>query len=307
MENKYIYDYTRKVFPSLQIETISKMNSLSQNEVFLIKLSNGKKIVLKKYPYKYEARFNGEIEILKELESVDIPSPMIIDFDAKNLMLIEEFMQGQLLLGEMGGESFDSNIMKDIGWKLAKLHKVSASEVWQDKNKINTKEDWLVFTEARNNSNLKDLEVNGLVSAEQLSMISGYLKKFIKVLGKSSILLCPIHGDYNPMNILIQEGKTSGIFDFEIHRIAHNLNDLGIAYYWYKFYDKGELFAPFIEGYSSEIDITGEDNYLIEVYYIMQVIGAISFLHKNKLDKNAIERLKFLLNEFLAKPNVQWV
>lgn len=301
MENKYIYDYIEKIFPSIKIITISKMNGLSQSEVFLIKLSNNKKIVLKKYPEKYRARFNGEIEILKELEYVDIPSPNLIDFDIENLLLIEEFIEGNLLFEEMKRDGFELNVMKDVGEILAKLHKIPISEIWQDKNKINTREDWLKFTEARNKSNLKDLQTNDIISSEQLSIISDYLEKFMKALNKSDLFLCPIHGDYNPMNILIRGEKTGGVFDFEIHRIAHNLNDLGIVYYWYEFYNKRELFAPFIEGYSQEINITSEDRYLIESYYIMQVIGAISFLVKNKLDEKAVERLKTLLNEFLAK------
>ena len=217
------------------------------------------------------------------------------------MFLIEEYIEGELLYDEMNKNNFDQNIMFSVGKKLAELHKFLIKDVWQDKNKINNKEEWISSVEKRNKSNLQDLEKNKIVSSNQINFLKEYLNNFLNKLKNGKVLLCPIHGDYSPKNVLIRGLEVKGIFDFEIHRIAHNLNDLGIVYYWYKFHDKEKLFLSLLEGYSKIIEVTENEKELIKAYYIMQVIGAISFLIKENIDKKALIKLKRLLSEFFEQ------
>lgn len=299
MENEIILEQMKKIYPDSKIVEISNMQGLSSSKIFLVKIDSGKKIIFKIYPKNHKERLEKEINILKELESDKIPSPRLIHYHIEKLLLIEEYIEGKLLYEEMNKENFDSRVMVSVGKKLAELHKLPIKEIWQDKNKINNKKEWINSVDKRNLSNLKDLRENNVISTNQLNILKKYMDNFSKELENYEVYLCPIHGDYNPKNIIIDGIDVKGIFDFEIHRIAHNLNDLGIVYYWYKFYDKEILFLPLLEGYTQKIMIIEKDKSLIKKYYVMQIIGALSFLIKNNLDEVAVIKLKKLLNECL--------
>lgn len=301
MKNEIILEQMKKIYPDSKIVGISNMRGLSSSKIFLVKLDSGKKIIFKIYPKSHKARLEKEINILKELESEKIPSPRLIHYDIERLFLIEEYIEGKLLYDKINEENFDLRVMISVGKKLAELHKLPIKDIWQDKNKINNKKEWIKSVDKRNHSNLKDLKENNVIFINQLNILKKYMNNFSNELENYEVHLCPIHGDYNPKNILIEGIDVKGIFDFEIHRIAHNLNDLGIVYYWYKFYDKEILFLPLLKGYTQKIRITEKDKLLIEKYYAMQVIGALSFLIKNNLDGDAVIKLKKLLNEFLEQ------
>lgn len=83
--------------------------------------------------------------------------------------------------------------------------------------------------------------------------------------------------------------------------MAHNTNELGIVYYWYKFYDVEKLFHQLLRGYTANVNINPNSERFIEFYYSMQVIGALSFLLKTNSNREAIFRLKCMLREFLEK------
>jgi tRNA A-37 threonylcarbamoyl transferase component Bud32 len=301
MKNKLIFEQVREVFPSSNVLKIVELNQgLSSSKIFMIRISSpSKKIILKVYPKTYENRLKKEIKILTELNQSDIPSPKIIHYDFKKLVLIMEYIQGVNLFEYFSAKKVDGKSLVSVGKNLARIHKLPIKEIWQDKKGIKSKKDWISFVEQRNKSNLLDIVNFSLLPEEQVNFLEEYLAEFLIKLQSSEIFLCPMHGDYSPKNILINKSQVSGILDFEIHRVGHNLNDLGIAYYWYKFYSREDLFYLILKGYKEELNLKKLDNLSIEPYYIMQVIGALSFLAKENTDKEAVSRLKNLLNEFL--------
>jgi Ser/Thr protein kinase RdoA (MazF antagonist) len=301
MEKELILEELKKIYPNKCVLEISSMYGLSSNKIFLVKLNSGIKIVFKLYPENYKKRLEKEINILKELKRDKIPAPKLIHSDTEKLFLIEEYIEGHLLYDEIEKEDFNPLVMVSVGKGFAQLHKLPKKRIWQDKNKINNKEDWIESVILRNSSNLKVLINYNVFPEKQIKIIRDYLDDFPNILETSEIYLCPIHGDYNPKNIIIDNLNVKGIFDFEMHRIGHNLNDLGIASYWYNFYGKKELFHFLLEGYSKIIEISKNDKKQIEVYYVMQLVGALSFLIKNDLDQKAVAKIKELLNKFFEK------
>ncbi|MDP3027539.1 MAG: aminoglycoside phosphotransferase family protein [Nanoarchaeota archaeon] len=304
MENeKLILEQMEKIFPDYKISKIDKLDTgLSSSKIFLVSIRDkNQKFIFKIYPKDYKKRLEKEVNILRELKSSNIPLPNLIHFSLKKLFLIEEYIEGKILYKIMDEMNFDKRIMISVGKSLARIHQLPPKEIWQNEEKIQNKKSWIISVEKRNSSNLKDILQFKIVSENNINFLKKYLKNFIQKIKTSKVFLCPVHGDYNPQNIIINDFEVKGIFDFEIHRIGHNLNDLGIAYYWYKFYAREELFHYLLKGYSEIIQLTNEDRSFIETYYIMQVIGALSFLIKNNLDKDAVLRLKNLLNYFLEE------
>jgi len=284
------------IFPNRNIRQVERLNSLSSNKIFRVSFSDPDgDVIIKSFPEDYKERMKKEIDILRILERHKIPSPKLLLIDYDKMMIVESFLKGKTLLDIMLQKDTSDSMMKMVGRELKKIHNIKDSELWQDTKQIITnKDEWLFSVIRRNELNLNDIKNQKIVNILPIERIKKYLEEFVVELKKSEIFLCPIHGDFNPANILIENSHITGILDFENHRIAHNLNELGIIYYWFKFYSKEHFFQILLDGYSKNIN-----KKIIEGYYLMQIIGALSFLIKNELDKKAVLRLKEMLNEFI--------
>ena len=295
---------------NLEFRPIRKINllegGLSKSRNYKIILEDGRNLFVKIFPISYENRIKKEEIALRLLKNTEIPAPKLFyinyEFNNGEGVLIQEYIEGRSLKNILKKGSFNKRTLEESGKFLAKLHKYSFMGEWQDpKSKIKSKEEWIKEkVKKRNNSNIENLKKLEILSAEKIRRMEKYIDNFEKELNSYDFKLCPLHGDYNLENIMINEGKVKGILDFEQHHMGHNLSDLGIAYYWFKFEGFERLFNFFLEGYKKEFAVKMDITRFLHGYYIMQVIGAISFLSKEKSSEKPLEILKDMLSEFVS-------
>ncbi|MFW5846878.1 MAG: phosphotransferase [Nanoarchaeota archaeon] len=287
-----------------EIKTLK--GGLSESKNYKIILEGDKSLFVKIFPRAYEKRIKNEENALKILKNTKIPSPNIIyinyEFNKEKGIFIEEFIEGKSLKNIIEIGSFNKESLKEAGRALARLHKSYFLKEWQDpKSNIKSKDEWIEKrVKQRNNHNIKDLRKLGILSEEKRKQLEEYLNKFERYLQSFKFELSPLHGDYNMENIILKNRKVIGILDFEQHCVGHNLSDLGIAYYWFKFGGLENFFPFFLKGYEKEFGEISNTMKILYGYYVMQVLGAIIFLTKNNSSEKALAKLKELLREFFC-------
>lgn len=290
--------------------TLNKIRGgLSSSEVYLLTFSDSlEPQIVKIFPKEYYNRFSQEVKILGLLETTKVPAPNIFHFNEnlsdENKLIIEEYISGKTFL-ELLNENpvLSKDTLKSIGEVISNIHLISDLNKWNEpKTHLPNKKEWIDFVKKRNKLNMEDMSVFNIMNKSEIDLLNNYLMDFVNDLNRKEVFLCPIHGDLNPSNISISKETqlVNGIFDFELHKIAHNLNELGILYYWLKFYKKEKFFEEILVSYRCFIDIKNDEQKFIPFYYVMQIIGAISSLIKNNSDEMALRRLKEMLSDFLS-------
>jgi Ser/Thr protein kinase RdoA (MazF antagonist) len=302
MENMIKKGFAKFLKDSLPSLSIKKLETgLSESQVFKVTLANtGQDYICKVFPVSYKERIENSTNIEDFLieHKYSVPKTLFIEFEFTNEfgLLILEFVPGETFYHRITSGTVTTELLHNIAANLATLHSLPLSEVCQNKRiPCYSISDWISIVESWKQDLYLLLENNDIDKSIH-NYLKGKIQELIKSITDVPVKLSPLHWDYNPQNILVEEDSVSGVLDFEIHRVGDNHAELGIVAYWFKFYDASELLTSFIEGYEKKINesVSVEK---VEGYYLLQLLSAYKYLSKKKPETTDFEKVKKMLRE----------
>jgi len=283
-------------------ENITIANEGYNNKVFLIRnLDIAIKIIKKS-----EKNAQNELTVLKYInnKNIDVPIPIIkcADFSRKIIpfpFVVMEIIPGVTLKEYIKLNENNKRIFNELGIIKGKINSIRNKKYGDFKQQVTDsyqdvlKEKWDKIQLKLNKS-----ELNKDFIIEQDNFFGKNLD-----LTKKDIGPCLVHGDTSLSNILVKDGKISGILDFEYAHWGCGIQDLcsSIRGFDFFFANRKEL----IKGYSKYVDIPVEWEKLMYFYQWFANIKALSQVEKmvwrdlNKEDTNKRRkslREKYVLN-----------
>lgn len=192
---------------NLPVELIEEVKESFSSTVRILKLSDGKNVVLK-IPFNRE-KLKREAQVLSQLaDNSLIPNLLEVWYgDAEHV--------GAILMSYIEGEPINlpvkESVIFDIGRALATLHSIEC-----DRFEINDIDnDWWASLEKR--LDLWIEEIGDCIPIEYKTSIKTHKDQYMQNKHKADGP-CLVHFDYRPGNILIKDDKLVGVIDFESSR-----------------------------------------------------------------------------------------
>ncbi|MBN1915884.1 aminoglycoside phosphotransferase family protein [Candidatus Dojkabacteria bacterium] len=280
--------------------SINKFDTgLSKSQVFKVAaLSTGKKYICKIFPISYKERIkrSTDIDDLLIRYKYPVPKTLFLDFcfTTEFSLLIQEYLEGETFYYRIIDKTVSKKLLHSIAGNLAGLHKLPNKEIWQNENApCNNNSDWISAVK-KWRPDLMLLTRQGIIDSNAHKYFDSKIQELVGLISNSLPMLCPLHWDYNPQNILVKDTNVTAVLDFESHRIGDNHAELGIIMYWFNFYDISENFITFVKQYEKimNVPVTMEK---VRGYYIFHLFSAYSYLIKCKSDSSALAKVKSML------------
>ena len=251
-----------------------------KNDVILI---NGKNYF--KRTLSSKIMLEKEYFIMKFLQPLKI-APQIFSF--KERILIEEYLKGWCPIKQ---KELTDKIIKSIAITLKKLHSVKLSEeiiqICKDKYTMDLKyHPYEIFKSIEKVARSRNVCCD-------YKKLEKYFKAVEKKLNECNYMLCLIHGDLSPNNILLKEGKVR-IVDWSDCRLDIFTADISQLFYLFKFSESQErLFKNFYDYNPSDLN----DSLLLahKILLVFYDLAADSHLSVDKVAKEI--RLESLLKQ----------
>lgn len=245
----------------LRVVEISHVPESYSSQVYLLTLSGGERVILKRSYNK--AKLHRECRMLKLLADV-LPVPRLIEFWEEAHAMLLSYIPGLPIMGPI-----DTGLAFDMGALLAGMHRVSLEEyelvesfsrdwwgsirhvfrTWLDQCKTQMPDDLI-----------RDSQAKFYELYEGLPLPQGP---------------CAVHFDYRPGNILVDHGKIVGLIDFESSRGGSaDLDFVKIKTYVWDEYPGTE--TAFLKGYTS-IRQLPDIHRSLPLYTLYNAIGGISW------------------------------
>ncbi|MCE5221327.1 MAG: aminoglycoside phosphotransferase family protein [Clostridium sp.] len=265
------YDWER-TFPFLEIDK-SRVSKLfegileEKNIINIIPINEGCRttnyiIQTSEFPNKYilkifistDQSYKKEIKLLTKLnENKSIPVSKIYRFSRSDIIqnkeyAIYEYIEG-MTLGQAikGGYIVEERFVREVAKTLTMIHKHKFDKVGFLDEHLNVKESlpllkiwYQKFMGERAKQRLGKNIIN---------KINNIVKKNEKILEKLDEEISLVHGDFQGTNILIKNGKLSGILDWEFAMAGHPLSDIG-QFFRYEEYFNINLLNVFEDEYN---------------------------------------------------------
>ncbi|MHA2127642.1 MAG: phosphotransferase family protein [Promethearchaeota archaeon] len=218
--------------------------------MYKFKLKNVKEelnqpLVLRLYPEHYDpdnAVWESTIQSNLADEGYPVPKAHLICTDKSILggaFLIMEFLSGEPMM------KASKNVPEQLGKTHAKLHKIDPKSLIKSLKKHGFNKNQYLFT--------KTFE-NDLKSAKksELPWVLDIAEWLIKNRPPESKKLAICHGDFHPYNILIQDGKISGVLDWGSALIADPALDVANTIKLITIYSKHFPLGPEFESFDED-------------------------------------------------------
>jgi len=181
-----------------------------------------------------EFKFEKEkflFDLLKK--KTDLPVPKVIDLDTSKKIIPQDYILLEKLPGELLKKSFSKlsqdqkkKLAYELGLFLAKIQSIHFKTIGHFKpDKLVKDMSWPTFVWGIYTDSLKGIKKGKFLDENLITRISLFIKNnknLLDVKFKPSL----IHSDYNGGNILIHNGKISGIFDMEWSYSGHTEYEL---------------------------------------------------------------------------------
>jgi len=181
-----------------------------------------------------EFKFEKEkflFDLLKK--KTDLPVPKVIDLDTSKKIIPYDYILLEKLPGELLKTSFSKlsdnqkkKLAFELGLSLAKIQSIHFKTVGHFKpDKLVKGMSWPTFVWGIYTDSLKSIKKGKFLDENLIRRIESFIesnKNLLDVKFKPSL----IHSDYNGGNILIHNGKISGIFDMEWSYSGHTEYEL---------------------------------------------------------------------------------
>ena len=170
-------------------------------------------------------------DLLKK--KTDLPIPKVIDLDTSKKIIPQDYILLEKLPGELLKKSFtklshnqERKLAFELGLSLAKIHSIHFKNVGHFKpDKLVKDISWSKFVWGIYTDSLKSIKKGKFLDENLVRRIESFIEDNKNLLGvkfKPSL----IHSDYNGGNILIHNGKITGIFDMEWSYSGHTEYEL---------------------------------------------------------------------------------
>lgn len=269
-----------RIFKDAVIGSVEKFSKGLANSVYKVEISNPDKILaVKFFPKKIEARVEKSALISNYLGENNIPSAQTYEIVKDE----EGWAVMDCLPGNVASEAWETattedqhKILVNSGAMLKRIHDLKIPPFWvHQKHEIASQEEWIEWNKLRIQKYLAAAEVN----------LEKELVDFLKVKFSRLQELCdvhpdfhfvPLHWDYHFSNINVdQNGKISGLFDFDNAMKGHDMADLGQTVYWFIMQQKIsdiETFEYLLTGYGKLSEIDREFIYLHFLLFLAGVM-----------------------------------
>jgi aminoglycoside phosphotransferase (APT) family kinase protein len=270
------------------------------NPVYLI----NDKIILRIRSDSNEFKFEKEQFLFNLLKKrTDLPVPEVIKVDSSRKIIHQDYIVMKKLPGKLLKMDFHTlsenqkkKIISSLGKSLAKIHSIHFKEAGEFINGKFVKKNWEKFIWEIYTNSLKKVKKYNALDKKIINKIEKFIPKNKELL---SIKFQPslLHADFNTSNILIQNGKVSGIFDMEWSSVGHT--EWELCPLSLKFMEKIHPYEKyFFQGYDSKIKREKEKRYhpFYGIIYWMMIICWI-YDEKAKVSPNRfIKEIKHLLH-----------
>ncbi len=280
VERKVIGKFLEKKFPNSGIKSLVKMSGgLSESVVFKLRIVNPKKeLLVKIFPQSNIGRVSEEKRILDYLSKKDFRIQKVVFFKGEfceNLgILVTTFIEGKTLHFYLKNKC--KKYLREVAFELAKIHKLSNTRSWTSKTyPMFTANDWLK-------------EIDRKIRKVENKRYKKYLHGWFDKLRKGKLRIVPLHGDFNPKNIIVSKNGV-GLIDFEIHRIGDLPFELACIKNWFLFYGYLRYFEDFLDEYTKIKGLSDEEIKRIDFYYFFRLITTMKYAPKK--NKREIERI----------------
>lgn len=229
-----------------------------------------------------------EVFFLSQLsDKVDFPVPQIVKSkDGMGVTLISsdvfDIPKRTILYKWIEGKEFEANrsveLFFELGRAMAQLHKATDGVSIPEKIKPKKWDNVFYFRDegvVYKNEIFRDGFGNkGIVLYnEAIEFANRHLQSTIE---KYPLIL--LHGDINPWNVLLCEGKL-GIIDFEDSILGYPAQDIAVMLYYYRYNKEYKEFKEsLISGYNSEIPIAKFDEFELEILMIARRLNFINYV-----------------------------
>lgn len=261
----------------LEATSLNEVEDSFSSTVYKCTLPNGESVFVK-IPY---TRVKYERELAAyEILAGHVPIPKLLDHWAG-----DDKCPGALLLSELKGKPLSATASPELAYQIgamqAAMHKIEPPSVFDSSALQNEFPNWHEFVERQFYSFAEDVKE---VLDEELYMAS--LRKFEQMKGDLPEPDGPsfVHMDFRPANIIVEEGRVSGMIDFESVRFGSTDIDFTKIH---RDYLKGDtaLLNSYQEGYNSirpMIDLRA----VLPFYRFIDAFNSIGWSQRRGLEKN---------------------
>jgi aminoglycoside phosphotransferase (APT) family kinase protein len=230
------------------------------HEVYDIKTESGREVIIR-ISLEKEPKFEKEKWVIEQCAKIGVPVPEIvylknIELEDRPLAIcIENKIPGkpfnelpELFTPDMASEL--SDLMKQSGEILSQINSISIDGFGElDKT---GKGEFESISEVLLNDDCNEQEM--LRVATNVDLDPNVILQALEILKKGAIEYQPIksmlvHNDYSPKHILVDQGRITGILDFEIAEGGDPIREFAR---WEFFYGDSYPLEPFREGYANK-------------------------------------------------------
>ena len=275
----------------LQVDAIYGVDDSHSSTVYRCDLSNGEHVFLK-IPYS-NLKFQRELEAYHILKGI-VPIPELLDSWSG-----DEEIPGAFLLSALEGHALSENDSQSIAFQVGVVH--ASMHGIKPPHPLHTIQnefaDWPLFIEKQFYSFAEDVKeiIDDHSFKKALNKFEIMKNQLPKPDGPSFV-----HMDFRPANIIIDNGKISGIIDFESVRFGATEVDFTKLYRDYLSYDE-MLLQAYTKGYSSVRPLIPLET-VLPFYRFTDSFNSIGWCKQRGLEKNKrflMENIT-ILNGFLT-------
>ncbi|RLJ86979.1 phosphotransferase family protein [Planococcus citreus] len=261
----------------LQVISVDEVEDSFSSTVYKCTLQNGESVFLK-IPYT-RAKYERELAAYKILAE-HVPIPKLLDHWAG-----DDSCPGAFLLAELKGKPLSATASPEIAYQIgamqASMHQIKPSNTTAPVAIQNEFPNWHEFIERQFYSFAEDVKE---VLDEDLYMAS--IRKFEQMKGELPAPDGPsfVHMDFRPANIIVEEGRVSGMIDFESVRFGSTEIDFTKIHRDFLKSDPA-LLSSFQKGYNSirpMIDLRA----VLPFYRFIDAFNSIGWSQRRGLEKN---------------------
>lgn len=265
---------------------------------YIIQTSECKNKYVLKIFFSTDQSYKREIQLLtklKECKSIPVSKIYIVsrsDLIQNKEYAIYEYMEG-VTLGQAikDGYIVEERFIREVAKTLTMIHKHKFDKVGFLDEDLNVKESvpplkiWYEkFIGERAKQRLGKSIIN---------KISNIVKKYEKVLEKLDEEISLVHGDFQGTNILIKNGKLSGILDWEFAMAGHPLADIG-QFFRYEEYFNINLLKVFENEYNKNSDYKLEKDWY-KISKLRDLINLIQLIDGEENMPNKYANIKDII------------
>jgi aminoglycoside phosphotransferase (APT) family kinase protein len=265
---------------------------------YIIQTSESQNKYILKIFISTDQSYKKEIELLTKLkESKSIPVSKIYRVRSSDIIQNKEYAIYEYIEGMTLGQAIkygyivEEKFIREVAKTLAMIHKHKFDKVGFLDEHLNVKESlpplkiwYQKFMGERAKQRLGENIINE---------INNIVKKSEKILEKLDEKISLVHGDFQGTNILINNGRLSGILDWEFAMAGHPLADIG-QFFRYEEYFNTNLLKAFENEYNRNSDYKLEKDWY-KISKLRDLINLIQLIDGEENMPNKYANIKHII------------